>query len=259
MKRTSLIAFVLFLSASLAWGQDTIRIMTFNLHQGSDTTIQRLGEVIREYHPDFVALQEVDMYPERGEAPLAVGKNFVAELGYYADMQSVFGKAWDHPGGWEYGDGILTKHSFSKSECIILSHKSGTEPRQMLLIHTKVNGRPVCFASTHLSHENEAARSMQLKHIKRIMRKQKESIKFVCGDLNSDNKENIVHPILKLWKDALPDEEGTFSTSQGEWHYRAFKYDYILYQGRVEVVQTFFRCNNTLSDHCICIADLIIH
>lgn len=90
------------------------------------------------------------------------------------------------------------------------------------------------------------------------MRKQKESIKFVCGDLNSDTKENLVHPILKKWKDALPDDEGTFSSFNGKPHFKAYKYDYILYQGKVEVVQTMFRCNETLTDHCICIADLII-
>ena len=258
MKRTAFIVFLLTLFASFAWGQDTIRIMTINIHQGTDTTLQRLGEVIKEYHPDFVAVQEVDMYPNRSDAVLARNKNFIAELSYFADMQGVFGKAWDHPGGWDYGDAILTKHSFSKSECSILTHYGNTEPRQLLLIHTNVNGHPICFACTHLCHEKPANRSAQLKQIKRIMRKQKEKIKFVCGDMNSDTKENLVHPILNKWKDALPNEEGTWSASYGEWHYRAFKYDYILYQGKVEVIQTLFRCQETITDHCICIADVII-
>lgn len=258
MKRIAFLVTLFALFAQFTWGQDTIRIMTINIHQGSDTTLQRLGEVIREYHPDFVAVQEVDMYPNRSEAELARNKNFIAELSYFSDMQGVFGKAWDHPGGWDYGDAILTKHSFSKSECSILTHYGNTEPRQLLLIHTKVKGHAICFGCTHLCHEKPANRSAQLKQIKRIMRKQKENIKFVCGDLNSDTKENLVHPILKKWKDALPDDEGTFSSFNGKPHFKAYKYDYILYQGKVEVVQTMFRCNETLTDHCICIADLII-
>lgn len=98
MKRITILVTLFALFAQFTWGQDTIRIMTINIHQGSDTTLQRLGEVIREYHPDFVAVQEVDMYPNRSEAKLARNKNFIAELSYFSDMQGVFGKAWDHPG-----------------------------------------------------------------------------------------------------------------------------------------------------------------
>lgn len=263
MKRIAGIITLIVLCTQFAWCADTIRVMTINIHQGSDTTLQCLGQIIGKYNPDLVAVQEVDMYPERPEAPLQKGRNFIAELGYYADMQSVFGKAWDHPGGWDYGDAILSKHSFSKSESVILKHQSGTEPRQLLLIHTRIKGHDICFASTHLCHQKTDNRAMQLRQIKQTMRKQKEKLLFVCGDLNSDNNENIVRPIMKGWNDALPDNEGTFSSMIGKSHYKAYKYDYILYKNKstrpIEVIQHMMECNAAVTDHCICIADIVIY
>ena len=208
--------------------QDTIRIMTININQGVDASLPQISEKIRSYQPDLVAIQEVDMYPKRSYAPNQHNKNFIAELSYFADMQGVFGKAWDHPGGWEYGDAILSKYSFCKSENYILKNLKGTEPRQLLIIHVRIKGHDVCFASTHLCHENAVNRVMQMRQIKNIMKKQKEKIQFVCGDLNSDLSEDLVFTILRDWKDVLPPEEGTCSSDKA-WHYKAHKYDYILY------------------------------
>jgi endonuclease/exonuclease/phosphatase family metal-dependent hydrolase len=241
--------------------QDTIRIMTFNIDQGLDTSLQVIGEIIKSYHPDFVALQEVDMFPHRSYAPHQHDKNFIAELCYYADMQGVFGKAWDHPGGWDFGDAILSKHSFTKSENFSLPHIVNTEPRQLLLIHSSVNGLPICFACTHLSYENKTLRAMQIRKIKQIMKKQKEKIQFVCGDFNSDISENLVSSILNQWKDALPEGEGTFSSNR-EWHYMEHKYDYILYNYKkkknIEVIYSTIDCDDQITDHCIGVTDIII-
>jgi len=262
MKKYFVYIALLLLQVQIIRGQDTIRIMTINIDQGVDTTLQYIGEVIRSYNPDLVSMQEVDMYPKRSTAPRQFGKNFMAELGYFADMQGVFGKAFDHPGGWDYGDAILSKYSFSESASTILKHQKNTEPRQLLLIHTNIKGHDICFASTHLSHENKANRADQLKQIRQIMQRRKEKIKFVCGDLNSDTSENLVLSVMKHWRDALPDNEGTFSSAHGQWHYKAYKYDYILYRcamdKKIEVIQTIIRCNEEITDHCICIADIVI-
>jgi len=139
MKKSKYILVVLLgiLSAAV-WGQDTIRIMTIIINQGADTTLQRIGEFIKSYNPDFVAVQEVDMYPHRSYAPHQFDRNFMAELGYYADMQGVFGKAIEHPsGGWNYGDAIFTKHPYTKSESVTLKHLALTEKRQLLMIRSK--------------------------------------------------------------------------------------------------------------------------
>ena len=265
MKKSKyLVVALLWLLSSVAWGQDTIRIMTININQGADTTLEKIGTFIKSQNPDFVAVQEVDIYPNRAYAQHQRNKNFMAELGYYADMQGVFGKAMAHPaGGWDYGDAIFTKHSFTKSESVALKHLAKTEKRQLLMIHTEINGHSICFASTHLCHENAVNRVMQMRQIKNIMKKQKEKIQFVCGDLNSDLSEDLVFTILRDWKDALPPEEGTCSSDKA-WHYKAHKYDYILYNFKkvkkdIEVIYSAIECDVNITDHCIGITDIVLH
>lgn len=257
-----LIVSLLFALTQNAWCQDTIRIMSINLDQGAAATLQVIGEKIKSYQPDFVALQEVDMYPHRGRARHQYGRNFIAELSFYSDMQGVFGKAWDHPNGWDYGDGAMSKVPFTKSESFILKHKENTEPRQLLLLHTNIKGHDICFGSTHLCHEDKENRAMQLKQIKSIMRKQKEKIQIVCGDLNSHPTENLVRPIMKNWSDMLPEREFTFSSYIDKPTYRYAKYDYLLYYNKynnIKVINYNIDCDPSITDHCICIADIVIY
>ena len=262
MKKLLHILFALVLQVQLVCSQDTIRIMTINIDHGVDTTIQCIGERIRYYHPDLVAVQEVDIYPRRMDVPLRIGRNFISELSYYTNMHGVFGKALGFPPDWDYGDAILSRYSFTKSETTIFKNNNGAEPRQLLMIHTSVKGHDICFASTHLCHESVSNRTAQLKQVRQIMQRQKEKIRFVCGDLNSDVRENLVHNVMRNWHDALPEEEGTFS-SLWSHNYKAYKYDYILYNDmnsklKIEVIQNIIDCDAGITDHCICIADIVI-
>lgn len=250
--------FILFFGIStLLLAQDTIRIMTLNIHHGADNSLQTIGEFIKQYHPDLVALQELDQWPERSEAPKQKGKNFIAELSYYADMMGYFGKAFDHPSGWDYGDGILSKYAVNKVENIILPYKSKAEPRQIIITHLNIKGHPICFASTHLAHENKENRELQLKKVRSIMRKQKEKIKFVCGDFNADYKEDIVLKIMRGWSDALPEGINTFPSYTNA----TYKYDYILYETNrnIIVINNEVDCVKSITDHCAGITDVIIY
>lgn len=256
MRKISVILFLCCLF-SLLYAQDTIRIMTLNINQGSDTSLQAIGEIIKFYKPDLVALQEVDLWPNRSYAQHQKNKNFIAELGYYTDMLGYFGKAYDHPGGWDYGDGILSKYPATKVESTILSHIGKVEPRQLIWAHINIKGHNICFASTHFSYENKNNRELQIKKVKSIMRKQKEKIQFVCGDFNSDYKEDLILKVMKQWADALPNGEATFSS----YSPAKYKYDYILYNknAKVKVVNSEIICNGSISDHCTCITDIIIY
>ena len=76
---------------ALAQGQnDTLRVMTFNLHAGHDASLQQIGEFIRHYQPDFVALQEVDKNTHRSNCPHQNNRDFITELAYYSGMQGLF-------------------------------------------------------------------------------------------------------------------------------------------------------------------------
>ncbi len=243
-----------------AFAQDTLRVMTYNIHFGSDTSLAALGEYIKQFNPDLVALQEMDIRNNRSNSPHTNGVNVLSELAAVTEMIPVFGKAMDHPSGGYYGDAILSKYDILKTEVYILP-RSGKEiePREIVLSHLNIKGREICFASTHLSHENRENRELQLRQVSKLMDKQKEKVQIVCGDFNSDPSEELVVPLMKKWNDALSGE-GTFATVKGAWHKR-YKYDYILYRtkgGHVSVANSFVECIEDYSDHCVGVVDIVL-
>ena len=83
-----------WLVASVAFAQghnDTIRIMTFNLHAGHDASLMQIGLLIKQYQPDFVAVQEVDKNTHRSNCPHQNNRDFITELAYYSGMEGLFG------------------------------------------------------------------------------------------------------------------------------------------------------------------------
>ena len=104
-------AWLLACAASAQGHNDTIRVMTFNLHAGHDASLQQLGQFIKRYQPDFVALQEVDHNTRRSNCPHQNDRDFITELAYYSGMQGLFGPTIQFSGG-HYGIGLLTRHQF---------------------------------------------------------------------------------------------------------------------------------------------------
>ncbi|MCR5050238.1 MAG: endonuclease/exonuclease/phosphatase family protein [Paludibacteraceae bacterium] len=231
--------------------------MTINIHTGSDTSLVAIAEFINQYHPDLVALQEVDMWPNRPGAPEQRQKNISAELSLHTNMIGYFGKAWNISGKWMYGNGILSKYSVNKLETFLLPYndKPGSEPRALSVASITINDKDICFASTHLCYKYPENRIAQLKKINSIMMHQKEKIKILCGDFNSDSSENLVFTTMKKWCDVLP-ENKTFPSNGKAYA----KYDYIMVPKRdmVVVTNTFFVCDEKITDHCACIADIVI-
>lgn len=62
LRQILLISSWLLAAVAMAQGHnDTIRVMTFNLHAGHDASLEQIGQLIKQHQPDFVALQEVDL------------------------------------------------------------------------------------------------------------------------------------------------------------------------------------------------------
>jgi len=66
----------------------TLKVMTYNIYHGEEgynrghSNIQRIADLINEYQPDFVALQEVDSMTNRTAAfNGGVPKDLMKELG----------------------------------------------------------------------------------------------------------------------------------------------------------------------------------
>lgn len=246
MKRIAIYMAAILLATTSLYAKDTLRVMTYNVFTGGLADMQEIGEYIKSQNPDIVLLQEVDLCTNRPEAPSQNGHNQMAELGYYADMLPVFGATIPHYSGGYYGIGILSKHPISSSKLIHLPQAHPrTERRGLLVAEVLVNGKKLTVMDTHLA-TNEKDRKVQMRYIARYSREHVKGKRILGGDLNSTPYENLVPKIFKKWKDALPDEQPTFSSDKP-----VYKYDWILYPKRhsLHIINAQIDTTSVLSDH----------
>ncbi len=136
-------------------------VMTYNIRAGSLTSIDSLADFINSHHPDFVALQEVDVMTKRANAKKMNGINIVSALAARTNMFGYFGKALNFAGGY-YGIAILSRHPCKKMECFQLPNPKQTEQRVLLLGKFEIDGkREMAFACTHLDVKSAETRGLQ--------------------------------------------------------------------------------------------------
>lgn len=136
-------------------------VMTYNIRAGSLTTIDSLAEFINSHHPDFVALQEVDVMTRRSNAKQMNGINIVSALAARTNMFGYFGKTLNFAGGY-YGIAILSRHPCKKMECFQLPNPKQTEQRVLLLGTFEIDGKQeMAFACTHLDVKSAETRGLQ--------------------------------------------------------------------------------------------------
>lgn len=162
-----------------------LRVLCYNIHHANPPgktgfiDIDAIARVIRDTHPDIVALQEVDRNTKRS-GHIDEAKELAEKTG----LQYQFFKAIDHDGG-EYGLAILSRFPLTNTKLIPLPQAIKAEDRILALATLKVNGQNIIFANTHLdatrTHEN---RILQMKEILKTVEQEKLPI-ILCGDLNS--------------------------------------------------------------------------
>lgn len=246
MKRISIYLAAILLAITNLYAKDTLRVMTYNVYIGGMADMQEIGEYIKSQNPDIVLLQELDVYTNRPDAPSQNGHNQMAELGFYANMLSVFGATIAHYSGGYYGIGILSKHPISSSKLIHLPQAHPrTERRGMLVAEVLIDGKKLTVMDTHLAL-NEKDRKIQMRYIARYSREHIKGKRLLCGDLNSTPSENLVPKIFKAWEDALPEGQPTFSSDNPR-----YKYDWMLYPKKhaLHILDAQIDTTSLLSDH----------
>lgn len=238
------------------YAQDILRVMSMNMDAGRDNTLDSIASFINKYHPDVAALQEVDMFTERSKE-VQSSTDFLGVIGSKTSMFYAFGKALPIGASGCFGNAVLSKEPYSKTENVLLPLLANTEQRGMLVTHFVINDHRICLASVHLSYENEDIVVAQLNYIKRYMESLDDDIIMICGDYNL-NKPHKVLSVMEGWKDALPDKENTFSSAKD--FYKRMKLDYMLYKSilPVKVVHTTIDCDPSVTDHCSCIVEMEI-
>ena len=195
--------------------QDTLklRVMTYNLRFGELATIDQLAEHIKAFHPDFVALEEVDVNTNRALAPHQNGRDILSELAVKTKMFGLYGKTINFNNGY-YGIGILSKHSYINVKKIILPNPQAEEPRALLVGLFEVGKTDtIFFASTHLDVKDEKTRELQAEYITDHFKDSFYPV-IIGGDFNAKPDSKVIKTIMDHnWWDAT-DSSLTFPASE---------------------------------------------
>lgn len=254
MKIALTIVLVIFFSGAQVRSQNivdekrTIRVLSFNILHGATTkgdfNLDVIAEVIIKANPDFVALQEVDFKTQRAQK-----YDLATELGWRAKLAPVFAKAMDYDGG-EYGEGVLSKHTFLYTRNVSLPYTPGNEPRAALEITTILSsGDTIAFVGTHLDHlKDDKDRLAQAKKINQVFSLNAYPT-ILAGDLNAQPGSTTINILENVWTASydkikpLP----TFPSNNPR-----VKIDYVMFypKNRWNVIKTEVIQDEIASDHC---------
>lgn len=179
----------------LPCGCSSVKLMTYNVgvfSKYTDDSAPEVAAMILEKGAQAVAINEQDscnrrhnVYQTKHLAECLGGWNYL----YRGAMPYV---------GGTYGEGLVTKDKVIDEYAINMPLGVGAEPRVCVVVETK----RYVFASTHLDHVSDAARTDQARQISETLKtKYSNSRKpvFLCGDLNSYPDSNPIKVLLKDW------------------------------------------------------------
>lgn len=250
----SVIIISLFFLGNVCWSQikvdssRVVKILTFNILHGATTkgdfNLDVIAEVITKTNPDLVALQEVDFKTNRAKK-----YDLVTEIGWRTKMMPLFGKAMNYDGG-EYGEGILSKYTFSQSRNVALPYTKGNEPRAALEVTTTLpSADTITFVATHLDHlADEKDRVSQAKKINEVFAKNNKPT-ILAGDLNAIPGSTPINILEKIWKPSYDKNNIAYTYPSNN---PTSKIDYIMFYPKKKwrIIETKVIKNAVASDHC---------
>lgn len=193
---TAFTIFLIFISVDVS-SQNDLRIMTYNIRNGMGMDMKsdykRTANVINQYHPDIVAVQEIDSVTNRS------GKRFVlGELSALTGMYYSYAPAIMYDGG-KYGTGLLSREKPLDMRYIALP---GREEQRVLLI---VEFDKFVFFGVHLSLTAEDQLT-SIDIIKQELAKMKKPV-FIAGDFNAHPDSEVIKQLNKSFKVLTPPEK----------------------------------------------------
>ena len=206
----------------------SLRVMTYNIYGARATSpanaadLDAIAEVIRRQNPDFVTLNEVDVFTNRTGKDVHQARDLAEKLG----MEWHFSKAIDRDGG-EYGDAVLSKYQIleKRSYRLPCAAEQPGEDRSLCVIRVQIDGKDLYVASTHLDHlSGDASRLVQATEIRRIRDTELEGDLILCGDLNAIPSSNVIATMTSFLTNTGPIDQYTFPSDDP-----SRKIDYIMY------------------------------
>lgn len=251
--KTTILLAIVFIS-HIAWSQSRVdsskivKVLSFNILHGATTkgdfNLGAIAQVIIDADPDFVALQEVDFKTNRARK-----YDLATELGWRVKMAPIFGKAMPYDGG-EYGEAILSKHSFLQTRNVALPCSPGNEPRAALEIVTLLpSNDTIAFIGTHLDHTNDDNdRIIQAQKINEVFSSNKYPT-ILAGDLNAIPGSRPIDILEEVWS-ASYDKDNPAPTYSSDNPTK--KIDYVMFypEGRWKIIEKKVIQDPIASDHC---------
>ncbi len=252
--KTLILAFAIIASQAV-YSQNTnsnngsiIKVLSFNILHGATTRgdfdLGAIAKVIIEANPDFVAMQEVDYKTNRAKK-----YDLVTELGYRSKMAPLFARAMHYDGG-EYGEGILSKHTFLSTRNVDLPYIPGDEPRAALEITTILpSNDTISFIGTHLDHlKSPQNRIMQTRKINQVFSSNPYPT-ILVGDLNAEPRSVPIKILEEMWIASYTRDELKFTYPSDQ---PTKKIDYVMFYpaNRWKVIETKVIQDTIASDHC---------
>ena len=206
----------------------SLRVMTYNIYGARATSpanaadLDAIAEVIRRQNPDFVTLNEVDVFTNRTGKDVHQARDLAEKLG----MEWHFSKAIDRDGG-EYGDAVLSKYPIleKRSYRLPCAAEQPGEDRSLCVIRVQIDGKDLYVASTHLDHlSGDASRLVPATEIRRIRDTELEGDLILCGDLNAIPSSNVIATMTSFLTNTGPIDQYTFPSDDP-----SRKIDYIMY------------------------------
>ena len=251
---TLLMVLVILLSSLNVMAQNStsddriVKVLSFNILHGAtmnkDFNLDVIAKVIIDTDPDFVALQEVDFKTNRAKK-----YDLVTELGWRTKMAPLFARAMNYDDG-EYGEGVLSKHTFLFTRNVPLPYSTGNEPRSALEITTILpSGDTISFIGTHLDHlQDNTDRIKQVKEINRAFSQNRHPT-ILAGDLNDIPGSEPMNILENFWT-ASYDKEKPAPTYPSTTPTK--KIDYVMFYpaNRWQVLDRKVIQDSIASDHC---------
>ena len=206
----------------------SLRVMTYNIYGARATSpanaadLDAIAEVIRRQNPDFVTLNEVDVFTNRTGKDVHQARVLAEKLG----IEWHFSKAIDRDGG-EYGDAVLSKYPIleKRSYRLPCAAEQPGEDRSLCVIRVQIDGKDLYVASTHLDHlSGDASRLVQATEIRRIRDTELEGDLILCGDLNAIPSSNVIATMTSFLTNTGPIDQYTVPSDDP-----SRKIDYIMY------------------------------
>lgn len=167
------------------------RVMTYNVRncRGMDNpdsiNTQRVGKIISERKPDWIALQELDRQTRR-----SANRDILNELAVHTGMYATYAQAIPFQGG-EYGVGILSREKPITYHSVSLP---GREEARVLLVAEFQDYIVFC---THLSL-NSDDRLQSIKIMNHERQRYKKPV-FLAGDLNTEPNSEEIKLLRETW------------------------------------------------------------